>query len=112
MNRKMIYLLSLLSFFIMWGLFGFAAAGPRSEPNFQATVPPVENTPVLPGGTEAAGIPVTAESEPLWIEILGFYGLAGLAALSLIWAMLSSANKATALYPKHKEPPSEETHKN
>jgi hypothetical protein len=112
MNQKMIYFFSLVGFFLMWGLFGFAAAVPRSELNLPATVLPVETTPVGPGVTEAVGIPITGESEPVWIEILGFYGLIGLAALSLILALLSFANKATAPYPNHKVPPSEETHKN
>lgn len=111
MNQKMIYVFSLVGFFLMWGLFGFAAAGPRSELDLPATVPPVVNTPVIPGATEAAGIPVTGNSEPVWIEILGFYGLIGLAALFLILALLSFANKSTALYPGTKGPPSEETHK-
>lgn len=111
MSRKMIYFFSLVGFFLMWGLFGFAAAAPRSELNLLATVPPVETTPIDSGVTEAVGIPVTGESEPVWIEILGFYGLIGLAALSLILALLNFANKATAPYTNHKVPPSEETHK-
>jgi hypothetical protein len=111
MNRKKIYFFSLVGFFFMWGLFGFVAAAPRSEPHLQATVAPVENTRVVPEATNAAGIPVTGESAPVWIEILGFYGLIGLAALFLILALLSFANRATAPYPKHKGPPSEETHK-
>jgi hypothetical protein len=112
MNQKMIYFFSLIGFFLMWGLFGFAAAAPRSELELLATVPPVVNTTIVPGATETAGIAVTGESELVWIEILGFYGLIGLAALSLILALLSFANKATAPYPNHKGPPSEETHKN
>ena len=111
MNRKMIYLCSLIGFFLMWGLFGFAAAAPRTESSLQATVPPVENTSVVSGATEAAGIPVTGDSEPVWIEILGFYGLIGLAALFLILALLSFANKSTALYPENKAPSGEEPHK-
>ena len=111
MSRKMIYFCSLVGFFLMWGLFGFAAAAPRGEPDLQATVPPAESTPVVPAATDVAGIPVTAESEPVWIEILGFYGLIGLAALFLILALLSFANKSTALYPKRNGPSSEESHK-
>jgi hypothetical protein len=110
MSRKMIYFCSLVGFFLMWGLFGFAAAGPRSGPDLRATAPAAESTPVLPAATERAGIPVTAESEPVWIEIVGFYGLIGLAALFLILALLSFANKSTALYPKGNGA-SEETHK-
>ena len=111
MSRKMIYLCSLVGFFLMWGLFGFVAAGPRNEPGLQATVPTAGSTPVVPAATEIAGILVTAESEPVWIEIVGFYGLIGLAALFLILALLSFANKSTALYPKGNGPSSEESHK-
>ena len=48
MDRRMIYLFSLIAFFLMWGVFGFAAATPRSEPAVEATVAPVESTLVLP----------------------------------------------------------------
>ena len=109
MNRKMTYLFSLLGFFLMWGVFGFAAAAPPAESGLQATVPPVEATPIIPGGTDPARIPVTGEPERGWTEILGFYGFIGLAALFLILALLSSANKSTAPAVQHKVPPSEET---
>lgn len=111
MSRKMIYFCSLVGFFLMWGLFGFAAAGPRGESDLRATAPPAVTTRVVPAATDMAGIPVTAEAEPVWIEILGFYGLIGLAALFLILALLSFANKSTALYPKGNGPSSEESHK-
>jgi LPXTG-motif cell wall-anchored protein len=111
MNQKMIYFFSLVCFFLLWGLFGFVAAAPRSAPDLPATVPPVQTIPVIPEVTETVGIPVTGESEPVWIEIMGFYGLIGLAALFLILALLNFASKSTALYPKSKGPTSEETHK-
>lgn len=111
MNRKMVYIFSLVGFFLMWGVFGFAAAAPRGEPNLQATVAPESATPVLPGETDAAGIPVTGEPERVWTDILGFYGLIAFAALLLILAMLSFANKLTAPAVERKVPPSEETHK-
>ena len=112
MNRMMIYVFSLAGFFLMWGVFGFVAAAPRGEVNPRATMPPVENTPILPAGTDAAGIPVTGEPERVWTEILGFYGLIGLAALCLILALLSFANRSTAPYQEGKSPRSEERHKN
>lgn len=107
----MIYIFSLVGFFLMWGVFGFVAAAPRGEPDLQATVPPVENTVVIPEATDPAGIPITGEPEPLWTEILGFYGVIGLAALFLILALLNFANKSTASSVDHKGPPSEEIHK-
>lgn len=112
MNRRMTYIFSLLGFFVMWGVFGFVAAAPRDAPNLQVTIQPVESTPSLAGETGAAGIPVTGKPERAWTEIIGFYGLIGLAALFLILALLSFANKSTSLYAGSKHPPSEETHKN
>lgn len=111
MNRKMIYVFSLVGFFLMWGVFGFAAAAPRTEPYQQATIPTMENT-VVSGGTtdNSAGIPVTGEPEPVWTEILGFYGMIGLAALFLVLALLSFANKL-ANPPMERKGPPEETHK-
>ena len=107
MNRRMTYIFSLLGFFIMWGVFGFVAAAPRDAPNLQATIQPVESTPILSGESGAAGIPVTGKPERGWTEIIGFYGLIGLAALFLILALLSFANKSTSLYAGRKHPPSE-----
>ena len=112
MNRKMVFICSLVGFFLMWGVFGFAAAAPRGEPGLQATVAPPDATPVLPGETDAAGIPVTGQPERVWTEILGFYGLIAFAALFLILALLNFANKLTAPAVERKVPPSEETHKN
>jgi len=109
MDRKKIYLLSLVGFFLMWDVFGFVAAAPRNAPDLQATVLPAENTEVVPEATDPAGIPVTGEPEPLWTEILMFYGLIGLAALLLILALLNFANKSTAPVVERKGPPSEGT---
>ena len=111
MNRKMTYVFSLIGFFLLWGALGFSVAAPRAEHNLQATIPPVQNTSPLPGETEAVGIPVTGEPEPIWSEILGFYGLIGLAALFLILSLLSFANQSTAPALERKVPPPEETRK-
>ncbi len=107
MNRKKIYFFSLVGFFLMWVVFGLVAAAPRSEPAPQVTVPPVENTVTVPGTTDPAGIPVTGRPEPLWMEVLGFYGLIGLAALCVILALLNFVNRSTAPSAERKEPPTE-----
>jgi hypothetical protein len=112
MNRKLIYIFSLVGFFLMWGMFGFVAAAPRSEPVLQATLPRVESTSVVPGATDSAMIPVTGEPEPVLMEILLFYGLIGLSALFLILGLLSFANKSTAPNVQEKGPSSDEIHKN
>ena len=88
MNRKMSFVCGLVGFFLMWGVFGFAAAAPRGEADLQPTLQPVENTPILPAETEPAGIPITGATEPAWIEVVGFYGLIGLAAMFLILVVL------------------------
>lgn len=108
MNRKMIYALSLAGFLLMWDVFGFNTAIVQSAPKLQATDPAIENTPVVPGTGDEAGIPVTAEVEPVWTEIVGFYGLIGLTAMFLVLALLSLANKSTAPYVEQKHPSSEE----
>lgn len=106
MDRRMIYLFSLVGFFLMWGVFGFVAAAPRSDPGLQETVRAVEYTAVVPEATNLAGIPVTGAPEPLWTEILGFYGLIALAALFLILALLNFASKSTAPAVERRGPPS------
>ena len=110
MDRKMIYFFSLIGIFFTWGVFGSMAATPRSEPHLQATVSPVENTAVPPERTNSVGIPITGEPEPLWADILGFYGLIGVAALFLVLALLNFANKSMAPIVGSKDPPSKKTH--
>jgi hypothetical protein len=34
MNRRLIYVFSLIGFFLMWGLFSFVASAPESELTF------------------------------------------------------------------------------
>ncbi|HJQ13903.1 MAG TPA: hypothetical protein VJ830_04070 [Anaerolineales bacterium] len=108
MDRKKIYFVSLVGFLLTWGVFGSMAATPRSEPSLQATVP--QNTAIPPETTNLMGIPVTGEPEPLWADILGFYGLIGLAALFLILALLNFVNKSIAPSVGRKGPPSKKTH--
>jgi hypothetical protein len=108
----MIYALSLIGFFLMWGIFGSVAAAPRADPAKQATLPALENTALAPDATDPEGIPITGEPELLWTEILGFYGLIAVAALFLILALLNFANRSTAPYIEPGHPSSsEETHR-
>jgi len=109
MNTKLIYTFSLVVFFLMWGVFGFAAAAPRSEPRIQPNVPTLEATSVAPEATDLPAIPITGEPEPLLTEIYVFYGLIGLTALFLILALLNIANRTTAPYVERKSPPSDKT---
>ena len=107
MTRTRIYVITLIGFFLMWGVFGFVAAAPRGAPSLQETAPAVD-----PEGTASVEIPVTGEPQPVWTEVFAYYGLIGLAALFLILALLSFANKSTAPYARRKAPPFEKTHKN
>ena len=102
MNRQVRYILSLAGFFLMWGVFGFAAGAPRPEPGLQATALPAESTPVVPLSTESTGIPVTGDTEPVLTEIIVFYGLIGFTALFLVLALLNLANKTSAFYAQKK----------
>jgi hypothetical protein len=105
MNVKQIYLFGLVCVFLMWGTLGFAFAAPRSESVLQLTSTPPSTFPEV-AATQPAGIPVTGEPEPVWIEILVFYGLIGLTALFLVLALLNLANKSTAPYaPRNTSPP-------
>jgi hypothetical protein len=109
MNRKLIYTFTLIAFFIMWGVFGFAAAAPRGESSIQPALSSAETTTVVSGEEDSTMIPVTGSQQLGW-RILLVYGLIGLAALSLILSLLNAANKSTALYVQRKEHPSGETH--
>jgi hypothetical protein len=111
MDRKSRYLCSLIGFFLMWGIVGFAATAPRRDPPLQTTMPPRESTLVVPGATSSAGIPVTAEPEPLLTEVIVFYGLIGLTALFLVLALLNVANKPPAPYVRHEHPSSKKTNR-
>lgn len=102
---------SLVSFLLLWGMFGFTSTPSRSEIVFQETLLPAESTPVAARTTSPGGIPVTGEPEPVWIEILVFYGLIGITALFLVLALLSLANKSTAPYVEHKSSTSDKFHR-
>ena len=107
MNKKLVYISSLVVFFLMWGVFGIAAASPRDGSPLPATLPPMESTPIFSGTTDSTGIPVTGKPEPVLTEIFVFYGLIGLTALFLILALLNVANKSTPPYGEHKNPSSD-----
>lgn len=111
MQTRRIYIGGLVGFLLLGGMFGFRATPPHKGVILQETPLPVDVTPVAPGATSSVGIPVTAEPEPVWIEILVFYGLIGLTALFLILALLNLANKATAPYPGHKNSTADKTHR-
>ncbi len=104
MNRKLVWLSILSILLLIWGASGSAAAS-RKQVLAQSTFPRVANTPVAPEATTPALIPVTGNPRLGWGTLL-FYGLIGLATLTLILALLDSANQSTALYTRRK--PSQE----
>jgi hypothetical protein len=100
MNRKLVWLSILSILFLIWGASGSAAAS-HKEVLTQSTLPQIANTPALPEATQTALIPVTGNPRLGWGTLL-FYGLIGLATLTLILALLDSANQSTALYARRK----------
>ena len=111
MNRKLIYTFTLIAFFIMWGVFGIAAAAPRTESSIQPVLSSTVNTPIVSEEADSALIPITGNQQLGW-RILLVYGLIGLATLALILSLLNVANKSTALYVQRKEQPANKTYKN
>jgi hypothetical protein len=109
MNVKHVYAFGLVCVFLMWGTLGFVFAAPPSESLLQMTSTPL--SPTL-DATKPAGIPATGEPEPLWTEILVFYGLIGLTALFLILALLNLANKSTVQQVQHKTSSPDKPHQN
>jgi len=108
MNRKLVWLSILSILFLIWGASGSAAAS-RKQFLAQSTFPRVANPPVAPEVTEPALIPATGNPRLGWGTLL-FYGLIALATLTLILALLDSANQSTALYRRRK-PSQEENRK-
>ena len=108
MNRKLIYIFGLSGFVLVLGASGFAAVLPASEAPSQATVPAVEMTIAAPAATDAGQIPVTGEPEPLWTEILHFYGLIAVTALFLLYVLLNTVNKSMSAVVRHKDPSSDD----
>jgi hypothetical protein len=100
MNRKLVWLSVLSILFLIWGASGSAAASHR-EPLAQSTLPSGASRPIASEATEPAVIPVTGGSDLGWGSLI-FYGLMGSAALTLILALLDSANRSTALYVRRK----------
>jgi hypothetical protein len=107
MNKKFIYIFSLCCFFLLLGVSGFRAVALAREPDFQSTLRPDET---VPAATSAGQIPVTGEPEPLWPEILLFYGLIAVTALFLILVLLNTVNKSMIPRAHIKKPSSKETH--
>lgn len=70
----------------------------------QATTVPQDTTSSAPALTDNGAIPVTGEAQPV-AGILTIYGLIGLGALCVIFALLNAANQKTALYAQRKDPP-------
>jgi len=104
MNRKLVWLSILSILFLIWGASGSAAASHR-EPLAQSALPSGVSTPSSPEVTQPALIPLTGNPGLGWRTLI-FYGLIGFAALTLILALLDSANQSTALYVRRK--PSQE----
>lgn len=104
MNRKLIYTFSLIGFFVLWGVFGFAAGAPRNDSVSQSTPAAQDSTVIVPAVTAQAAIPVTGDPK-METEVLLVYLFFGLVALFIILALLNAANKPRTTYVPPKEPP-------
>lgn len=108
MNRKLIYIFGLSGYLLVLGASGLAAVLPAGEAPAQATLPAVETTPAPPAATNAGQIPVTGAPEPLWTEILLFYGLIAITALFLLYVLLNTVNKSMSAAVRQKDPASDD----
>ena len=104
MNRRRTYVWTLIVFFLMWGVFGFVAAGSRSEPAGQVAAPAVGNFSSQSNAERNVGIPVTGEGQPqpritLAQVLFGFIVVFG------VLALLNTANRSATTYVRHEDPP-------
>ena len=85
----------------MWGVFGFVAAGFRSEP---AAPPAMNNFSTRSEEAPNAVLPVTGDGQPE-PRITIVHVLFGFILLLGILALLNSANKPATTYVRSKSPP-------
>ena len=98
MSRKLIYTLTLFTFVLMWGVFGFAAAPVQAQPVLQDTVVPVVTV------VTTQLVPVTGNDPAATnVMMLLFYGFLGLLAIVLLVALFASANRT--VYVRRDGPP-------
>ena len=102
MDRKLLYVLSLIGFFVMWGIFGFVAARPYSEPVLRDTLAPAHSTEMNSDVADPA-IPVTAQ--PPSARMIDLYVLLGLGIVVAILALWNVAHKPVTNYVRPKDPP-------
>lgn len=94
MNKKLIWLSILSIFLLIWGMSGLAPRPVQRANLVQSNLALIESTSVVPEATQSVLIPVTGKPRLGW-EVLVFYGLIAFAALTLILALLDSANRST-----------------
>lgn len=108
MKPKLTFILGLAGVFLLWGVFGFLAGASPGELAMQETPAVAQSNSSSAESTLPSQVPVTGRSEPLWMEVLIFYGLIGLAALFLVFGLLSFANNSSVAQPSHHVHPAEE----
>ena len=65
MNRNLTYLVTLIVFFFLWGVFGFAAAAPGSGTLLQSDTSSVDRAAInADTRTNPPLIPVTGDTQP------------------------------------------------
>ena len=100
MHQKLIWLSVLSILLLILGASGLGAVSHRDF-QYQSTLPHAPNTAVASESSRPALIAVTGKAHWGWGTLL-FFGLIALAALTLILALLDSANRSTALYVRRK----------
>lgn len=101
MNRSRTYVWTLMVFFLMWGVFGFVAAGFRSEP---AAPPAIDSFSTRSEDAANRVLPVTGEGQPE-PRITIAHVLFGFIVLLGILALLNSANKPATTHVRPNSPP-------
>ena len=101
MSKKLIWLSILSIFFLIWGMSRFTPGPTQRAKLVQSKLALIQSTSVVPEATESVLIPVTGKRHLGW-GILVFYGLIALAALTLILALLDSANQSTSFSARRK----------
>lgn len=104
MNRRRTYLWTLIVFFLMWGIFGFVAAGLPSEPRMPDGAPALQDGSNRANEEPGALIPAPDErqsgSQMSLVHVLfGFIVVFG------VLALLNAANKPATTYVRHKHTP-------
>jgi hypothetical protein len=104
MNRTVLYVLSLIGFFMVWGFFGVVAARTYREPVLPASLAPAQremNSEAADPAIPVTGQPRSAGSFDLYVALLS------LGMLVAILALWNAAHQPITNDVRLKDPPHE-----